>query len=143
MITKPIDKSQIKSRIILQRDLVIMRFTLMGKRIANMRTKTMKITCENEEAREKTMPRSADQKCLQNMLKSTTTKRRSKQKIPLYNKTIETKISEILRLRRVNPKTEFLCFLSRPMIIICTELAMKPSDPVPIYMQDSMVKCVF
>ncbi len=67
---------------ILQRDFVIMRFILMGKRIANMRITTMKITCENEEAREKTMPRSVGKISLANSPLSTTSKRKSPQRIP-------------------------------------------------------------
>ena len=57
MITKQIDESQRKSRMILQRDFVIMRFILRGNTSANMRITAMKITCMDGRARETTMPR--------------------------------------------------------------------------------------
>ncbi len=142
-VTKPIEKSQRKSRMISQRDFVMMHFILMGNTSANMRITAMKITCENEEAREKRITKSVCLPIFKTRFKSITSRRKSIKRIPLYNWTMETKISEMLRLRRVIPKTEFLCFLSRHMKIICTKFAMKPRVPVPRYMLDFMIKCVF
>ena len=53
---------------------------------------------------------------------------------PVKIPTIDVNASAILRLRTARPKTLFLRFLSRQVTMIWMTLAMKPSDPVNVYM---------
>ena len=70
---------------ILQRDFVIMRFILRGDTSAKIRITAMKITCVNEETREKSMPKADGDIHLKNMFQSITSVRISTQRTPLYN----------------------------------------------------------
>ncbi len=139
---KPIEKSQRKTKMILQRSFVMICLILNGKTNDNPRSTAMKTTWLKDEVRENKIATLNENRSSRNSPQSSTRKSVSKEIIPPHKRTIEENMSATQRLSRIIPNTEVLCFLSRHMKNNCRKFAMRPRVPVVRDMLEKIVKKV-